>query len=105
MQLAPPSDSFPNQRLWQLAQARISFQCHLLTYLFMNAGLWVMWAALPSPPGTAGLLPWPVWPTVFWGIGLVQQGIRTYAWPYFRGQTQREYERLLAQEQTRQRGV
>ncbi|QKG51561.1 2TM domain-containing protein [Hymenobacter sp. BRD67] len=85
MQIAPAPDSFHNQRLWQLAQARVSFQCHLLTYLLTNAGLWVLWAALPSPPGTACLLPWPVWATVFWGIGLVQQGIRVYVRPHFWG--------------------
>jgi hypothetical protein len=43
------------------------------------------------------MLPWPVWASAFWGLGLVLSGLAAYGgFGFGRAQrTQREYERLL----------
>ena len=46
---------------------RSDFRWHLITYLVVNAMLWAIWAI----GGGGGSPPWPVWVTLFWGIGLV----------------------------------
>jgi hypothetical protein len=92
-------DALRDQRLWQIAKARTKFQGHLLVYVVINAGLWLLWAILPQPHTPHGLLPWPVWSTVFWGFGLVMQGLAAYSNLNRGERTQREYERLLNQQQ------
>jgi len=94
--LCPTSDTARDQRLWQIAKARTKFQSHLVTYLLVNAGLWLLWAftAWPLEHHRLGL-PWPIWSTVFWGVAVVAQGLTAYG-SHNRGErTQREYERLL----------
>ena len=82
--------------LWQKAKARARFQSHLLTYLTVNATLWVIWA-LTERHHTGGI-PWPVWSTVFWGIGLVARGVAAYGGYNREQRTQREYERLVREQ-------
>lgn len=96
------ADATRDQRLWQVAKARTKFQSHLVTYLLVNAGLWALWALTTrsfEPRHHADFLPWPIWSTVFWGIAVVGQGLTAYGNLNRGERTQREYERLLAQEQ------
>ena len=79
--------------LWQKAKARARFQSHLLTYVTVNATLWVIWALTERHHG--GGIPWPLWATAFWGIGLVARGVAAYGGFNREQRTQREYERLL----------
>ena len=90
--------SLREQRLWQIARARTKFQGHLLTYLVVNAGLWLLWAFTTQPFEYRhhDLLPWPIWSTVFWGVGVVLQGFAAYSSLNRGERTQREYERLRA---------
>ena len=88
--------SIREQRLWQIARARTKFQSHALVYLVINAGLWLVWALVPESHQRHEL-PWPVWTSVFWGFGLVLQGLAAYSSLNSGQRTQREYERLLAQ--------
>lgn len=83
--------------LWQKAKARAKFQSHLLTYIVVNAGLWTIWALTPQPHG---LIPWPLWATAFWGFGLLMRGLAVYSGVNCQERTQREYERLLQEEQS-----
>jgi len=58
----------------------------------VNAGLWALWALNPNE---CDFLPWPVWTSLFRGVGMVLSGVGAYG-GFGRGQrTQREYERLL----------
>jgi hypothetical protein len=96
-----PADATRDQRLWQVAKARTKFQSHLVTYLLVNAGLWLLWAFTSQaymPRHHADFLPWPIWSTVFWGVGVVAQGMAAYGNLNRGERTQREYERLLARE-------
>ncbi|RYY19960.1 MAG: 2TM domain-containing protein, partial [Cytophagaceae bacterium] len=77
------------------------FQGHLFVYALVNAGLWALWALLPEAHGHSSHyeLPWPIWTSAFWGIGLVLQGFAAYSNLNRGERTQREYERLLNQQQ------
>jgi len=50
------------------------FQQQLIVYVLINLLLWVIWAA------TGFGFPWPIFVTVFWGLG-----IATQAWAIYRG--------------------
>ncbi len=98
------ADTTRNQRLWQIAKARTRFQSHLVTYLIVNAGLWLLWAATTWPLAHLGQhgdygFPWPIWPTFFWGLSVATQGMAAYGNNNQGERAQREYERLLNQQQ------
>lgn len=71
---------------------RRDFEAHLVTYVVVNAAIWVIWAVA----GTG--YPWPAWITVGWAIGLIMN-----AWDVFfrrpisEADVQREIERLHPQ--------
>ena len=63
--------------LWHTARKRASFKSHLLIYLLVNAGLWLLWYFTGARTyGTS--IPWPAWSTFGWGIGLVSHYIGAY---------------------------
>ncbi len=97
---ATAADATRDQRLWQIAKARTKFQSHLVIYLLVNAGLWLLWAFTTQPFESRhhDYLPWPIWSTVFWGAGVVSQGLAAYSRLNVGERTQRAYERLLAEE-------
>lgn len=81
-------------QLWRMAKQRAKFKTHLFTYFAVNALLWTIWALTDrnySP------IPWPVWSTVFWGIGLAIRGFATYGVLGRENLSEREYEKLLRQ--------
>jgi hypothetical protein len=84
--------------LWQKAKARAKFQSSLVVYLVVNAGLWVVWALIPSHHDH-DFLPWPVWVSVFWGFGLIARGVAAYGGFGYEQRAQREYEQLLREQQ------
>jgi hypothetical protein len=55
-----------DDRLWRIAKARASFKSHLIIYLVINLGLWAVWFLTDSDKSHS--TPWPVWPTLVWGI-------------------------------------
>lgn len=83
--------------LWQKAKARAKFQAHLLSYLFVNAILWVIWAFAEPHHGYHGFrfeIPWPLWVSFFWGLGLIKRGLVAYGGFSYEQRAQREYDRL-----------
>lgn len=86
-----------NPNLWQQAKARAKFQSHLVVYLVVNAGLWVLWAVTNHRHDE--LVPWPVWTSAFWGLGVAMRGLAAYGGFGCEQRTQREYERLLRAQQ------
>jgi hypothetical protein len=95
MEAAPNRDP----ELWRLARSRAKFKSHLFTYLWVNALLWAIWAFTDGHAGwqMSGRhfnIPWPAWTTLFWGFGVLMNGIRVYSG--FGGNlSEREYERLV----------
>ena len=65
-----PTPPGKDPQLWQLAHRRASFKRHLATYIVINAFLWLLWAFTGSRDHD-DYLPWPVWSTAGWGIGLL----------------------------------
>ncbi len=65
-----------DERLWRIAKARAGFKCHLIIYLVINMGLWMVW--LLSDRDMPGNAPWPLGPSLGWGIALTLQYFNTY---------------------------
>ena len=88
--------------LWQKAKARAKFQASLLSFLFVNALLWVIWAfTAPSHHYVRPFhseIPWPLWVTFFWGLGLIKRGIAAYGGFSYEQRAQREYDRLAREQ-------
>ena len=85
-------------QLWRLARQRAKFKSGLLTYLFVNALLWAVWAftGRDSSP-----IPWPLWVSFFWGIGLAIRGLKAYGGLGWADSSEQEYEKLLRQQHDR----
>lgn len=82
---APPSmPVMPPDEAYRMAERRVNaklrFYKHLTSYLIINAFLWgialISW--LGSGAHSFWALIWPVWVTVFWGIGLVSDYVQTF---------------------------
>jgi hypothetical protein len=80
-------------QLWKMAKARASFKSHLYVYLFVNAGLWILWA-LGMGLGRGTHYPWPIWTSLGWGIGLVSHYVRVYT-VNEKQMVEREYQKLV----------
>ena len=57
-------------QLWDLARRRASFRSHLATYLIIIGFLWVLWFITGARVYGRSGIPWPVWASLGWGIGL-----------------------------------
>lgn len=64
-------------QLWHIARKRASFKSHLVTYLLVNGGLWLIWYLTGGRTYGNGV-PWPVWGMFGWGIGLLSHYISAY---------------------------
>jgi hypothetical protein len=76
-----------DEQLWQQAKARADFKTHLTTYMIVNGMLWLAWLAT----GGINSYPWPIWPTIGWGIGVLLNYLSVYK---FTNTVEREYEKL-----------
>ena len=65
------------------------FRSHLLVYLLMNAALVTIWATT-----TPDSFFWPMFPLVFWGIGVVMNGWDAYHDDFSEQRIEREMEHL-----------
>ncbi len=79
--------------LWEVAKKRASFKSHLLTYLVMVPFFWLIWWFTNGRNGDLGL-PWPIWPTAGWGIGVFFHYLGAYVF-HKENQVDREYQKLL----------
>lgn len=68
-------------------KAKRRFQQQLIIYVMVNVLLWAIWVI-----GGADDFPWPIFVTVFWGIGMATQGWIVYkgAAPITEAEIQRE---------------
>lgn len=76
-----------DSELWQQAKARADFKIHLTTYIVINSMIWLIWLFT----GNIHRYPWPIWPTIGWGIGIIFNYLGVYR---FKNTVEREYEKL-----------
>ena len=80
-------------QLWELAQRRASFKKHLAIYIIVNLFLWGVWF-FSNKEFDDNRFPWPVWPTLGWGIGLAFHYIGAYVSPKDNS-VEKEYQKLM----------
>ena len=93
------TDSTNDQRdeeLWVIAKKRASFRRHLVSYLLVNSFLWLIWAFTGA--GNGGFFPWPIWPTLGWGVGLALNYADAYMFDR-KNVVEEEYQKLLRKKQ------
>ena len=95
-QRIPDANEEKDKQLWEIAQKRASFKTHLVTYVLVNGFLWTLWALTGGRSYGTGI-PWPVWSTLGWGIGIVSHYFGAYVYPK-NNSVQREYEKLKNQQ-------
>jgi hypothetical protein len=78
--------------LWRIAKKRVGFKRHLATYIVINGFLWILWY-IGDRDSDHGGIPWPVFPMLGWGIGIVFNFLGAYVFTKHDA-VQREYERL-----------
>jgi len=84
-----------DEELWKLAEARVGFKRHLTTYLSVNVLVWLLWYFTGSFGSSYGdlFLPWPLWMTLGWGIGIMLHFFGVYVNNFYNS-VEREYEKL-----------
>jgi hypothetical protein len=71
-------DEQRDEQLWRIAKKRADFQRSLAAYFIVNAFLWVIWWFTSGKHGYNREIPWPIWPTLGWGIGILFQYLNAY---------------------------
>lgn len=79
--------------LWEIAKRRASFKYHLAAYVIFNAFFWIIWTFSGRHGYDHDGLPWPVWPMMGWGIGLLFHFLGAYIFPK-EDAAEREYRKL-----------
>ncbi len=86
-------DNSRDPQIWEIAQRRVSFKYHFVSYVIINAFLWIVWAMSGGENDHNGL-PWAIWPTLGWGIGLLFHFLGAYVFPK-QNAVEKEYEKLM----------
>lgn len=94
----PPTPEGKDPHLWQLAHKRASFKRHLATFVIINLFFWILWFLTRHKEEYRqhGYFPWPVWPMLGWGIGLLFHYISAYV-STGPDSVEKEYEKLKNQ--------
>ena len=91
-----PGNGPRDEELWAIARKRASFRRHLFTYLAVNSFLWILWA-IRSGNSYSGI-PWPVWPTLGWGLGLAINYADAFLF-HRESSVEQEYQKLIRKKQ------
>jgi hypothetical protein len=88
--LDPRSEDTLRSRAITVLKKRRDFRTHLLVYLLVNSAFVGVWAITTPHPFF-----WPVFPLLFWGIGVVMNGWDAYvAADFSEDKIQRQMHRL-----------
>jgi len=55
-------------KLWRIALKRANFKRGLYVYIVINSFFWLIW--LYTSKGNWHWVPWPIWPTLGWGLAI-----------------------------------
>jgi hypothetical protein len=75
-------------------QQRQGFRRHALVFALVNGLLIVIWLTTAIAFGDGAWFPWPIFPLVGWGIGLVIHGWSVYGGGITESDIQQEMNRL-----------
>lgn len=70
--------------LWELAKKRASFKKSFSVYIIVNLFLWALWFFTSNNNELRELkrnIPWPIFPTLGWGVGMGFQYLDAYVSP------------------------
>ena len=83
-----------DEMLWKLAKKRARFKSSLVTYILMNIFFWLIWYFTENDH-SLGVhhIPWPIWTTLGWGLGIGFQYAEAYVFPKSNS-VEQEYEKL-----------
>lgn len=83
-------------QLWEIAKKRAGFKSHFYSYLIINVFLWAIWYFRYGNTYEWNGIPWPLWVTMGWGIGLAFNYLDAYVYPKSNA-VDKEYEKLKNQ--------
>jgi hypothetical protein len=87
-----------DEQLWRIAKKRAGFKKNLASYIIINGFLWALWFFTEGRyEGEDMMIPWPIWCTLGWGIGVAF----SYYGAYHNDKetdTMREYQKLKDRE-------
>ena len=83
-------------QLWAIAKKRAKFKKGLGAYSVVIPFLWVIWYLTMPGEKKWSHIPWPIWPMLGWGLGLVIQYVNAYVIEVG-SLEQREYDKLKGQ--------
>ena len=68
-----------DEQLWRIAKKRADFKKHLASYIIINGFLWALWFFTGrSHDDDYNGIPWPIWSTLGWGVGLAFSYFHAY---------------------------
>jgi 2TM domain len=81
-----PSEEEIRRRVEKRIKQRNEFYIHLAVFIVVIPMLWIMWgftsdffsAFLSDSAWVFDGMPWPIFPTIGWGIGIVAHGLTVY---------------------------
>lgn len=96
-----PAPEGKDPELLDIAQKRASFKNHLVSYVLVNAFCWAIWYFItfndPDFNSEDIIMPWPLWTTLCWGIGLAYEFAEAYIL-HKSNPTEEEYQKLINQQ-------
>ena len=91
-----------DERLWKIARKRAAFKRHLTVYVVVNLFLWAIWWFSTESRGIyTGPIPWPLWSSLGWGLGLAFNYLDAYGAADKQSAIEKEYEKLKAEERNK----
>jgi 2TM domain len=86
-----------DQDLWRIARKRVGFKRHFATYIVINLFLWALWWFTDHQNAEEqeySSVPWPIFSTIGWGIGVLMSYLNAYVFYSKRSNIEKEYEKL-----------
>ena len=84
------------KEIWKQARKRVKFKQQLIIYIIVNIMLWIIWLLTKhhdSEEKYGNSIPWPIFPTVGWGIGVLMQYFSAYKYNQYDA-IEKEFEKL-----------
>jgi hypothetical protein len=75
--LPDDADALRELALLRLKKRR-DFKTHVAVYVLVNGVIWGIWLVIALSSGGGNWWPWPIFPTLGWGIGVALNGWDVY---------------------------